>query len=217
MQGISDLITVTGLINLDFADVKAVMSNAGTALMAIGEGKGPTRAVQAAQAAIASPLLDVTVDGATGLLINVTGGPDMSLSEVSEAAQLITRAASEDANVIVGAVINPRPQAEFQVTLIATGFGGIEVRKPAPKVSDLFAKLDDEAQDHAGESGRQGPRGSEPRAPEARPARESWEVEPRPRDPFAPREPGARERGGPREPGVGEDPGTRRILSPGNG
>jgi cell division protein FtsZ len=142
VQGISDLITVTGLINLDFADVKSVMSGAGTALMAIGEAKGPTRAVQAAQMAIASPLLDVSVDGATGVLINVTGGPDMSLIEVSEAASLIKDAASPDANIIIGAVINPKVQSELQVTLIATGFGGSEVRKPAIKVSDVFAKLD---------------------------------------------------------------------------
>lgn len=142
VQGISDLITVTGLINLDFADVKSIMSGAGTALMAIGEAKGPTRAVQAAQMAIASPLLDVSVDGATGVLINVTGGPDMSLIEVSEAAGLIKDAASPDANIIVGAVINPKVQSELQVTLIATGFGGSEVRRPAVKVSEVFAKLD---------------------------------------------------------------------------
>jgi cell division protein FtsZ len=142
VQGISDLITVTGLINLDFADVKTVMSGAGTALMAIGTGTGPGRALLAAEAAIASPLLDISVTGATGLLINITGGPDMSLTEVSDAASLISRAASSQANIIMGAVISPRVQAEMQVTLIATGFGGAEVRKPEVKVSDVFAKLD---------------------------------------------------------------------------
>ena len=142
VQGMSDLITVTGLINLDFADVKSVMSGAGTALMAIGEGKGPARAVQAAQAAIESPLLDVSITGATGLLINVTGGPDMSLIEVSEAASLVSEAASPEANIILGAVIHPKPQAEMQVTLIATGFGRTETRKAEVKVSDVFAKLD---------------------------------------------------------------------------
>ncbi len=142
VQGIADLITVTGLINLDFADVKTIMTGAGTALMAIGEGKGPTRAVQAAQAAIASPLLDVSITGATGLLINVTGGPDMSLIEVSEAASLISEAASPQANIIMGAVIHPKPQAELQVTLIATGFGNAVTRKPDVKVSDTFARLD---------------------------------------------------------------------------
>ncbi len=142
VQGMSDLITVTGLINLDFADVKSVMSGAGTALMAIGEGKGPARAVQAARAAIESPLLDVSITGATGLLINVTGGPDMSLIEVSEAASLVSEAASPEANIILGAVIHPKPQAEIQVTLIATGFGKTETRRAEVKVSDVFAKLD---------------------------------------------------------------------------
>ena len=142
VQGISDLITVTGLINLDFADVKSIMSGAGTALMAIGQGKGTGRAELAAAQAIESPLLDVSIDGATGLLINVTGGPDMSLMEVSDAATLISQAASPDANVIMGAVVNPRPQAEMEVTLIATGFGNAETRKPEVKVSDVFAKLD---------------------------------------------------------------------------
>ena len=142
VQGISDLITVTGLINLDFADVKTIMSGAGTALMAIGEGKGPTRAIQAAQNAIASPLLDVSIDGATGVLINVTGGPDMSLMEVSDAASMIAQAASSEANIIMGAVIHPKPLAEVQVTLIATGFGAAQKKKPDVKVSDVFAKLD---------------------------------------------------------------------------
>ncbi len=142
VQGISDLITVTGLINLDFADVKTIMSGAGTALMAIGEAKGPSRGIQAAQAAIASPLLDISVDGATGVLVNITGGPDMSLIEVSEAAELIREAASPEANIILGAVISPKIQSEMQVTLIATGFGGAEVKKPGIKVSEVFARLD---------------------------------------------------------------------------
>lgn len=142
VQGISDLITITGLINLDFAAVKTIMSGAGTALMAIGEGKGPNRAVQAAQAAIASPLLDLSIEGATGVLINVTGGPDMSLVEVSEVATLISQAASPEADIIMGAVIHPKPLAEIQVTLIATGFGKVESRKPTAKVSDVFARLD---------------------------------------------------------------------------
>ncbi len=149
VQGISDLITLTGLINLDFAAVKTVMSGAGTALMAIGEGKGPNRASQAAQAAITSPLLDLSIEGATGVLINVTGGPDMSLMEVSEAATLISQAASPDADIILGAVVHPRPHAEMQVTLIATGFGSEEARKPPPKVSDVFAKLDLSSEDLA--------------------------------------------------------------------
>lgn len=150
VQGISDLITVTGLINLDFADVKAIMSSAGTALMAIGDGKGPGRAEQAAGAAVGSPLLDVSIDGATGVLINITGGPDMSLAEVSEAATLISRSASPEANIIMGAVIHAKPQVEMQVTLIATGFGKAEARKAQVKVSDVFARLDAPAADPPG-------------------------------------------------------------------
>ncbi|MGI5836646.1 MAG: cell division protein FtsZ [Chloroflexota bacterium] len=167
VQGISDLITVTGLINLDFADVKTIMSGAGTALMAIGEGKGPNRAAQAAQNAIASPLLDVSIDGATGVLINVTGGPDMSLMEVSDAASLIAEAASPEANIIMGAVIHPRQLSSIQVTLIATGFGAAHKRKPEVKVSDVFAKLDLPADQHP----------PQPRTREVLPPEEPFEVE----------------------------------------
>jgi cell division protein FtsZ len=121
VQGISDLVTVTGLINLDFADVKSVMTDAGTALMAIGEARGDTRAVQAARMAISSPLLDVSIEGARGVLVNVTGGPDLTLQEVSEAANVIGEAVDPQANIIFGAVILPRPQPDLTITLIATG------------------------------------------------------------------------------------------------
>lgn len=121
VQGISDLVTMTGLINLDFADVKAVMQNAGTALMAIGEGRGEGRAFTAARAAIASPLLDVSIEGAKGVLVNISGGPDLSLAEVTEAAETIAEAVDPDANIILGAVIHPRVQDEIKVTVIATG------------------------------------------------------------------------------------------------
>lgn len=121
VQGISDLVTMTGLINLDFADVKAVMHNAGTALMAIGEGKGEGRAITAARAAITSPLLDVSIEGARGLLLNITGGPDMTLAEVTEAAEMIADAVDPDANIILGTVIHPRAQDEIRITIIATG------------------------------------------------------------------------------------------------
>ncbi len=185
VQGISDLITVTGLINLDFADVKTIMSGAGTALMAIGEAKGQDRAIQAARAAIESPLLDISIDGATGLLINVTGGPDMSLVEVSEAASLISKAASPEANIIMGAVIHPKAQAELQVTLIATGFGGAEIRKPQVKVSDVFAKLDMPSEDGARRETVEPREPREPREPfEPRDTREPREI----RDPREPRE-----------------------------
>jgi len=123
VQGISDLITVPGLINLDFADVKAVMQDAGTALMGIGTATGETRAADAAQAAISSPLLEASIDGATRILFNVTGGSDLSLAEVEEAAQVI-RAASDspDTNVLFGVVVEEEPQEEVKITVLATGF-----------------------------------------------------------------------------------------------
>jgi cell division protein FtsZ len=123
VQGISDLITVPGLINLDFADVRAVMADAGTALMGIGTGTGETRATDAAQAAISSPLLETSIDGATRILFNVSGGADLSLSEVEEAAQVI-RSASEspDTNVLFGVVVSEEPQEEVRITVLATGF-----------------------------------------------------------------------------------------------
>jgi cell division protein FtsZ len=121
VQGISDLVTMTGLINLDFADVKSVMAGAGTAMMAIGEGSGEGRALQAAQAAISSPLLDASIEGAKGILMNITGGPDLTLMEVNEAAQAIQDLADRDANIIFGTVIIPNPKQELKITLIATG------------------------------------------------------------------------------------------------
>jgi cell division protein FtsZ len=121
VQGISDLVTQTGLINLDFADVKSVMQNAGTALMAMGEATGEERGVEAARAAISSPLLDVSIDGATGVLVNITGGADMTLHEVTAAANTIAEAVDPSANFIFGAVIHPRFQKELRITVIATG------------------------------------------------------------------------------------------------
>jgi cell division protein FtsZ len=121
VQGISDLVTMTGLINLDFADVKSVMQNAGTALMAVGEGRGEGRAMVAARAAVSSPLLDVSIEGARGVLLNVSGGPDLTLAEVTEAAETIQAAVDPDANIFFGAVIHPRQQDEVRVTVIATG------------------------------------------------------------------------------------------------
>ncbi|HYE75343.1 MAG TPA: cell division protein FtsZ, partial [Blastocatellia bacterium] len=122
VQGISDLITVHGLINLDFADVKAVMSNAGSALMGIGRASGENRAVQAAQQAVESPLLEVSIDGARGILFNVIGGADMSMHEINTAAETITAAADPDANIIFGATINPELEGEIIITVVATGF-----------------------------------------------------------------------------------------------
>lgn len=122
VQGISELITEHGLINLDFADVKAIMSNAGSALMGIGRASGDNRAAQAAQQAIESPLIEVSIDGAKGVLFNVTGGYDMSMSEIQEAAELITSAVAPDANIIFGATLKPEMEDDLIITVIATGF-----------------------------------------------------------------------------------------------
>ena len=123
IQGISDLILVPGLINLDFADVKTIMSGMGVAMMGTGTAEGEGRAMQAAQKAVSSPLLeDSSVNGARGVIINVTGGPDLSLMEVNEASCIIQEAAHEDANIIFGAVVDPALMGKVKITVIATGF-----------------------------------------------------------------------------------------------
>lgn len=122
VQGIADLITVHGMINVDFADVKAVMENAGSALMGIGYGTGESRAAEAAKAAVESPLLELSIDGAKGVLFNITGGNDLSMFEVDEAAKVITEAADPEANIIFGAVINDSYTGEVKITVVATGF-----------------------------------------------------------------------------------------------
>lgn len=122
VQGISDIITLPGLINVDFADVKSIMKDAGSALMGIGNGVGESRAQMAARAAISSPLLEVSIDGAKGVLFNITGGPDMTMTEVDEAARLISEAADADANIIFGAAINEKLVDQMRITVIATGF-----------------------------------------------------------------------------------------------
>ncbi len=122
VQGISDLITIHGLINLDFADVRTVMSNAGSALMGIGHGSGDNRAIEAAHQAIESPLLEVSVDGARGVLFNISGGSNMSMHEINEAAEVITGAVDPDANIIFGATLKDDMQDNVSITVIATGF-----------------------------------------------------------------------------------------------
>lgn len=122
VQGISDIITVPGLINVDFADVKNVMKASGSALMGIGRGQGEGRAVKAAEIAINSQLLETSINGASGVIVNVTGGPDMTLHEITDAANIINNAVLEDATVIVGTTVNENIQGEIQVTVIATGF-----------------------------------------------------------------------------------------------
>lgn len=131
VQGISELITEHGLINLDFADVRAIVSNAGSALMGIGRASGDDRAAQAAQQAIESPLIEVSIDGAKGVLFNVTGGYDMSMSEIQEAAEIITSAVSPDANIIFGATLKPDLEDELIITVIATGFDSAYLHEQA--------------------------------------------------------------------------------------
>lgn len=136
VQGISELITEHGLINLDFADVKAIMSNAGSALMGIGRASGDNRASQAAQQAIESPLIEVSIDGARGVLFNVTGGYDMSMSEIQEAAEIITSAVAPDANIIFGATLKPEMEDELIITVIATGFDSQYFHEQAAALAD---------------------------------------------------------------------------------
>ncbi|MBA4336508.1 cell division protein FtsZ [bacterium] len=125
VQGIADLITVHGMINVDFADVRTVMENAGSALMGIGYGTGENRAIEAAKAAIESPLLELSIDGAKGVLFNITGGNDLSMYEVDEAARIITEASDAEANIIFGAVINDSYTGEVKITVVATGFDAV--------------------------------------------------------------------------------------------
>ena len=148
VQGITDLITVPGLINLDFADVKAIMKDAGSALMGIGLASGENRAAEAAKAAISSPLLESSVEGATGILLNITGGSDLGLFEVNEAAEVISSAADANCNIIFGAVIDDEIKDEVKVTVIATGFDRqakrgrvIRAGQEAPTVSEPTTPL----------------------------------------------------------------------------
>lgn len=135
VQGISELITIPGLINVDFADVKAIMQDTGSALMGIGQASGENRAVNAAKAAIDSPLLELSIDGAKGILFTITGGQDLGMHEVNEAARVITGAADENAKVIFGSVIDDSMDGEVKITVIATGFGKGATRRAPKKVS----------------------------------------------------------------------------------
>jgi cell division protein FtsZ len=145
VQGITDLITVPGLVNLDFADVRTIMRDAGSALMGIGIASGESRAAEAARTAVSSPLLEASIEGATGVLLNITGPTDIGLFEVNEAAEVVTGAADQNANVIFGAVIDESLKDEVRVTVIATGFGaqrrrrrrdaGVPVEEPAERVA----------------------------------------------------------------------------------
>lgn len=132
VQGISDLITIHGIINVDFADVRTIMADAGSALMGIGRASGDNRAIEAARTAIDSPLLELSIEGAKGILFNITGGPDLGMYEIDEAAKAITEAADPDANIIFGAIIDEAMAGEVKITVIATGFEG-EATKAAKK------------------------------------------------------------------------------------
>jgi cell division protein FtsZ len=158
VQGITDLITVPGLVNLDFADVRTIMREAGSALMGIGSASGENRAAEAARSAVSSPLLETTIEGATGILLNITGGPEIGLFEVNEAAEVVTAAADQNANVIFGAVIDDALGDEVRVTVIATGFGGARRRRrataeapvpapPVPGAGSTAFEIPDEALD----------------------------------------------------------------------
>jgi len=148
VQGISDLITIPGRINLDFADVKTVMKDAGTAIMGIGQGKGERRAAEAAEAAISSPLLETSIEGAKRILFNITGGPDLALAEVEEAAQIVSGASTgKDTNVLFGVVVDDNLKDEVRITVVATGFDGAATRPPRIAAeAELPAVPQDEAE-----------------------------------------------------------------------
>ncbi len=156
IQGISELITEPGLVNLDFADVKSIMSESGAALMAIGRGTGESRAADAARMAISSPLLDINMEGARGVLLNITGGSDLALSEINEAADIVSQAADPEANIIFGAVIDPRLENEVKITVIATGF---EIEPPQQKGATPGFRARSLRSPYGGESGSEGDRG----------------------------------------------------------
>lgn len=159
IQGISEVITVPGLINLDFSDVRTIMSEGGAALLAVGVANGEGRARAAAEQAIASRLLDVTIDGARGILFNVTGGPDLSMFEVHEAAMLIKSAAHPDCNVIFGAVIDENMRDQVRITVIATGFDQQPVRRSIRSTSDAMRR----AESNSRYNGQPAPAEEEPR------------------------------------------------------
>ncbi len=170
VSGITDLITTPGLINLDFADVKSVMANAGSALMGIGSARGEDRAVAAAEMAVSSPLLEASIDGAHGVLLSIAGGSDLGLFEINEAAALVSQAAHAEANIIFGAVIDDALGDEVRVTVIAAGFDGgmpkrrdsgtVLRREPAPQQSQA------ETRDEASQAATRGPGQSVPQQPQ---------------------------------------------------
>ncbi|MGM0471317.1 MAG: cell division protein FtsZ [Bacillota bacterium] len=140
VQGISDLITITGLINLDFADVKTIMTDAGSALMGIGAAEGDDRAAEAARKAVACPLLEASIEGAQGVLLNITGGENLGLHEANEAAKVVSEVADSNANIILGAVVDESLDEEVKVTVIATGFGQVQQKNIKPQQPEVEEK-----------------------------------------------------------------------------
>lgn len=165
VSGIADLITVPGLINVDFADVKAIMNNAGSALMGIGTGVGENRAVTAARTAVSSPLLELSVDGAKGVLLNITGGPDLTMTEVDEAAKIIAESVDPDANIIFGAVIDEKMTDQIKITVIATGFDEAKRR-----LQEFVIKEEPAASDHVVSRSSNGTEDEVP------PERDEWDI-----------------------------------------
>jgi len=178
VSGITDLITTPGLINLDFADVKSVMSNAGSALMGIGRANGEDRAVVAAEMAVSSPLLEASIDGAHGVLLSISGGSDLGLFEINEAAALVAQAAHAEANIIFGAVIDDALGDEVRVTVIAAGFdGGMPKRRDQ---SQPALRRDPAAQGKAPKAKPAGADGTAPAEEPASPAKAGTQRQPRP-------------------------------------
>lgn len=174
VQGISDLITMPGLINVDFADVKTIMSDAGSALMGIGTGVGENRAQAAARSAIASPLLEISMDGARGVLFNIIGGSDLTMSEVDEAAKIIASAADPDANIIFGATIDDTMHDQMKITVIATGFDQArqvlkEFINPMPIIKTEENKEEEKASDPQSEE-------EKPKEPEVKEEDDKWDI-----------------------------------------
>jgi cell division protein FtsZ len=163
VQGISDLVTLPGLINLDFADVRTIMSDAGNALLGIGMGVGENRATEAAMQAVSSPLLETSMDGAHSILLSITGGSNLSLWEVNEAAKSVSEAAHPDANIIFGAMVDEKLDDQVWVTVVATGYGDRGARKRSARMQEPAGELTVQRSARAGNAGRERPRGGQRR------------------------------------------------------
>jgi cell division protein FtsZ len=175
VQGISDLVTLPGLINLDFADVRTIMADAGNALLGIGMGTGERRAIDAAEQAVASPLLETSMDGARSILLSITGSPDISLWEVNEAAKTVSEAASPDANIIFGAMVDDKLEDQVWITVVATGFGDQPRRRNREDPFAAGPRLEDPLQDRVAR--RREREVEEPRVTRNRPSRRAVELD----------------------------------------